>query len=64
VFGYLIWPRLVPKVPSSRRDVIVVCFGNEEPPNLDGTREFAAAHETLVEHIFQHFQQDAGLGAV
>ena len=42
----------------------VIAVLHEKPAYLDGPRQLAAAHEALVEHIFEHLQQDAGLGMI
>ena len=42
----------------------VVFFRDEELADLDGAGQFSVAHEALVEHVFQYFEEDAGLRPV
>jgi len=49
---------------SGRGGEVLVSVLYEKASYLERARQFASAYEALIEHVFQHFQQNAGLNAV
>ena len=56
--------RTAPTGPLLRSLAVAVFFGDEELANLDCARQLSVAYKTLVEQVFQYFQQNAGLRTI